>query len=124
MAGSVAFPHQLSELALEAGNSPFELVHPVAKRGDLALDELPRAVANALIDLCRGLLERFPRESIVEHVSSSGAGPNGTQPVQTANVGFIVTWMPKRTPAQGAIRPGRCTRWCGAARIMPTPAMG
>jgi hypothetical protein len=124
MPGSIALPHQLGELALEPGNSSFELVHPVAKRGNLALDELPRAVANSLIDLCRGLLERFPRESIVEHVSSSGAGPNWTRPVHTSNVGLIVAWMPKRTPAQGAIRLSRCTRWRRAARIMPTPVMG
>src|SRR5215213_11739662 len=77
--GSIAFPHQLGELALEPGHSTFELVHPVTNRSDLALNKLPRAVANALIDLCRGLLQRFSGESIVEHLSSSGAGSKGTR---------------------------------------------
>ena len=68
MPGSVALPHQLSELALEAGDSPFELVHAVAQWVDFALNKLPCAIANTLIYLCRGLLERLTRESIVEHV--------------------------------------------------------
>src|SRR5215207_7655036 len=88
--GSVAFPHQLRELALEAGDPPFELVHTVAKRGDLALNELPRAVAHPLIDLRRGLLERLARESVVEHVSSSRLDREVTRPADNRNAGSIV----------------------------------
>src|SRR5918995_2870618 len=101
--GSVAFPHQLRELALEAGDPPFELIHPVAKRGDLALNELPRAVAHPLIDLRRGLLERLARESVVEHVSSSRLDRKATRPADTRNAGSIVAWTRKRMPIRPTI---------------------
>src|SRR5918994_332108 len=84
--GSVALPYELGELAFKSGHSSFELVHAVAERCDLALDELPRAVAHPLIDLGRCLLERLARESIIEHVSSSGTGRHGTRSILTSAV--------------------------------------
>jgi hypothetical protein len=59
--GSVALANELGELTLETGDSPFELIHAVAERRNLALDELPGAVAHSLIDLSGGLLDRLPR---------------------------------------------------------------
>jgi hypothetical protein len=76
--GSVSLSHELGDLSLETSNSPFELVYAVTERGDLALDELPRAVSYPLIDLGRGLLERLTRKSIVEHLRSSRTGRIGT----------------------------------------------
>src|SRR5918995_43399 len=43
--GSVALANELGELTLKPGDSSFELVHTVAERRNLALDELPRAVS-------------------------------------------------------------------------------
>jgi hypothetical protein len=124
MSGSIAFSHELGELALEAGDSPFELVHAVAKRVDLALDELSSAIAHPLIDLCGGLLERLTRESIIEHIQSSGTGRKGTRSIHTITVRCIVAWMPKRTPTRWAVPPIDCTFWRRAARIMTNPALG
>src|SRR5688572_15299467 len=77
--GAVALANQLGELSLEAGDSPFELVHAVAERRNLALDELPRAVTHPLIHLGRGLLDRLTRKSIVEHGPSYRTGRKGTR---------------------------------------------
>src|SRR5215213_9245373 len=76
--GSVSFPRELGDLSLEAGHSPLQLFDAVPKRRDLALDELPRAVAYPLIDLSCGLLKRLTCKSIVEHRLSSRTGRVGT----------------------------------------------
>jgi hypothetical protein len=64
---SLSLAKQLGKLPLEARDASLELVHPLSQGRHFALDKLPSAIAYPLIDLSRGLLERFPRESIVEH---------------------------------------------------------
>src|SRR5215212_9120956 len=109
--GSVSFPHELGDLSLEAGHSPLELVHAVAERGDLALDELPRSVAYPLIDLGRSLLERLACESIVEHIRSSRIGRMDRRSIAAHAVHLIVAWNGKRAPTRDAVRLANCADW-------------
>ena len=65
MSGSVSLPEDLSQLTFETGNSSFELVNAVPEWCHLTFDELPRSVTDPLIDLRRGLLQRFARKAVI-----------------------------------------------------------
>jgi hypothetical protein len=64
---AIPFSQQLGDLPLETRDAGFELVHALAEGRHFALEELARAIAYPLIDLRRRLLQRFPREPVVEH---------------------------------------------------------
>jgi hypothetical protein len=64
---SVSLPEDLSQLTFETGNPSFELVYSVPERCHLTLHELPRPVTDPLVNLGRGLLQRFARKAIVKH---------------------------------------------------------
>src|SRR5688572_25405069 len=64
-ASPVPIAKQLRNLPLEARDATFEFVDTLTQRVHFAIDKLTSAVAHALVDLRRGLLECFPRESIV-----------------------------------------------------------
>jgi hypothetical protein len=55
-------------LALKTRYSAFELVDAISQRGDFAFNELLGAIANALIDLRRRLLQRLAGKPVIEHL--------------------------------------------------------
>jgi hypothetical protein len=65
---AVAVAKQLGDLALEMRYSAFELVDAISQRGDFAFNELLGAIANALIDLRRRLLQRLAGKPVIEHL--------------------------------------------------------
>jgi hypothetical protein len=67
---AVALPDQFVELALESRHAAFELIDAIAQRRNFTFDKVPRPVADSLIDLRGGLLERFSRKPVVENQDS------------------------------------------------------